>query len=100
MVSGDRNRAKTWHLFYQRNHHLGIDMTAKNNPKIDHKSAAGKVAPQPRPIKVPMTDDRARAIQRHTMKTTGTVKKTDFAAIAQRVADRNIKAGIVPPRKP
>ncbi len=43
--------------------------------------------------KIPMTQDRASAIQSRTMKDKGTVSKDDFAARAARVAARNAKAG-------
>lgn len=47
------------------------------------KGAAGKN---------PMTQDRASAIQRSTMKNKGTVSKDDLAARAARAAARNGKA--------
>ncbi|MBG6223431.1 MULTISPECIES: hypothetical protein [unclassified Janthinobacterium] len=43
--------------------------------------------------KIPMTQDRASAIQSRTMKDKGTVSKDDFAARATRAAARNGKAG-------
>ena len=48
------------------------------------KAAAGKI---------PMTQDRASAIQSRTMKVKGTVSKNDFAAVAARAAARNGKSG-------
>ncbi|WBS05260.1 hypothetical protein OU994_13725 [Pseudoduganella sp. SL102] len=41
---------------------------------------------------IPMTQDRASAIQSRTMKDKGTVSKDDFAARAARAAVRNGKA--------
>jgi hypothetical protein len=43
--------------------------------------------------KIPMTQDRASAIQSDTMKDKGTVSKRDFAARAARAAARNGKSG-------
>lgn len=51
------------------------------------KAGAGKGAGR-----TPMTQERASAIQSRTMKTKGTVSKSDFAARAARSADRNSKA--------
>lgn len=65
-------------------------MTAKSSTK------GGSKHQQARPVKVPMTPDRAAAIQSHTMKTTGAVKSGSFAAVAQSTAARNVNVGIVP----
>lgn len=53
------------------------------------KACVGKAAAG----KTPMTQDRASAIQRRTMKDKGTVSKDDFAARAARAAAQNGKAG-------
>lgn len=45
--------------------------------------------------KAPMTPDRVAAIQKHTMKTDGTVKAGSFTARVQAAAARNLNIGIV-----
>lgn len=67
-------------------------MTAKSNGQGGKSSNAGKATAG----KVAMTPARASVIQSHTMKTTGTVTASDFAARATSAAARNVNVGIVP----
>ncbi|MGK5049820.1 hypothetical protein ACQ4WP_28630 [Janthinobacterium sp. GB4P2] len=56
----------------------------KHTKAVQRKATTGKI---------PMSQDRASAIQSRTMKDKGTVSKNDFAARAARASASNGKAG-------